>query len=68
MFSKGDVATLSRDRYEIIKKTGHKNTLRNLTTGNAIKRIYRDEEIDQTFMKPEEKPKPRLRKKQEGEQ
>ena len=63
LFSKGDIQTFSRDIYEIIKKTDHKNTLRNLTTGKDVKRIYTDEELEQTFMKPEEpkaKKKPRI--------
>jgi hypothetical protein len=60
LFSKGDVATFSRYIYEIIKKKGLKNNLKNLTTGKEIKRTYTDEELDQTFdraepFKPESK-------------
>ena len=47
--SKGYIATFSRYIYEIIEKTGHNNTLKNLTTGKEIKRTYTDEELDQTF-------------------
>ena len=62
LFSKGDVQTFSRDIYEIIEKTGHKNTLRNLTTGNELKRTFTDEELDQTFAKPEQqKKKPEMK-------
>ena len=53
VFDKGDVQTFSRDIYQIIEKFGHKNTLKNLTTGNEIKITYNDEELEQTFMKPE---------------
>jgi hypothetical protein len=58
LFSKGDVQTFSRDIYKIIEKKGQKNTLRNLTTGQDVKRTYIDEELDQTFDQPEpEQPK-----------
>ena len=53
VFDKGDMQTFSRYIYEIIENTGKKNTLKNLTTGNQIKRTYTDEELSQTFMKPE---------------
>ena len=57
LFSKGDVRTFSRDIYQIIEKKGQKNTLRNLTTGQEVRRTYTDEELDQTFNQPEVKPK-----------
>ena len=49
IFDKGDVLKFSRDIYQIIEKKGLKNTLKNLTTGQEIKRTYFDEELDQTF-------------------
>ena len=63
--SKGDVATFSRDIYEIIEKKGLKNTLRNLTTGKEIKRTYTDEELDQTFAKPEPQVKRKIHEAKE---
>ena len=56
VFDKGDVQTFSNDIYEIIAKMGQKNTLRNLRTGEDVKRTFQDEELEQTFMKPSEKP------------
>ena len=67
MFSKGDVATFSRDIYQIIEKTDHKNTLRNLTTGKYIKQIYTDEELEKTFMQPEANKEKWKEKKEEEE-
>lgn len=54
-FDKGDVATFSEDIYQIIEKRGHKNTLKILTTGEILTRTYTDEELNQTFSKPERK-------------
>ena len=45
VFDKGDVATFSRDIYQIIDKKGQNNTLKNLNTGQEIKRTYTDEEL-----------------------
>ena len=53
VFDKGDMQTFLRDIYEIIEKAGKKNTLKNLTTGNQLKRTFTDEELEQTFAKPE---------------
>jgi hypothetical protein len=53
LFSKGDIQTFPRYIYEIIEKTGKKNTLKNLTTGYELKRTYIDDELEQTFAKPE---------------
>jgi hypothetical protein len=65
LFSKGDVQTFSIGIYEIIEKTGHINTLRNLTTGKEIKRTYTDEELDQTFAKPEPQVKRKIHEAKE---
>ena len=52
LFDKGDVATFSRDIYQIKEKQGQKNTLKNLSTGEEVRRTYTDEELDQTFDRP----------------
>jgi hypothetical protein len=39
----------------IIEHKGQKNKLKNLNTGEELKRLYTDEELDQTFMIPEKK-------------
>ena len=62
LFQKGDVQTFSRDIYQIIEKKGQKNTLKNLNTGQDIKRTYQDDELDQTFDKPEQPKKKVVRK------
>jgi hypothetical protein len=49
VFEKGDVETFSRDIYIITAKKGQKNTLKNLKTGEELKRTYTDNELDQTF-------------------
>jgi len=65
VFDKGDVQTFSRDIYEIIEKTGKKNTLKNLTTGYELKRTYIDDQLEQTFMKPEPKAKSKKKKEEQ---
>ena len=55
LFQKGNVQTFSRYIYQIIEKKGQNNTLKNLNTGQEIKRTYTDEELDQTFDQPEER-------------
>ena len=52
LFQKGDVQTFSRDIYQIIDKKGQKNTLKNLSTGEEVRRTYTDEELEQTFDRP----------------
>ena len=56
IYSKGDVATFSKDIYQIIEKTGMMSKLKNLESGIILKRLYHDDELDQTFTKPETKP------------
>ena len=56
LFSKGDIQTVSRYIYQIIEKKGQKNTLKNLITGEEVSRTYTDEELAQTFERPERKP------------
>ena len=58
IYSKGDVATYSKDIYQIIEKKGKMNKLKNLNTGDEVKRLYHDEELDQTYSTPE---KPKLK-------
>ena len=58
IYSKGDIATFSKDIYQIIGKKGKMNKLKNLNTGEELKRLYHDEELDQTFSIPE---KPKLK-------
>ena len=49
IYSKGDIQTFSKDIYQIIEKKGLMNKLKNLNTGDGIKRLYHDEELSQTF-------------------
>ena len=65
IYSKGDVQTFSKDIYKIIEKKGIKNKLLNLNTNEELKRLYTDDELDQTFNVPEikEKRKPIVREK-----
>ena len=55
ILEKGDVRTFSKEIYQIIAKKGKKNTLKNLTTGEELKRTYTDEELTQTFTEPVKK-------------
>jgi hypothetical protein len=57
IYDKGDVETHSRDIYLIVEKKGKKNKLKNLNTGDVLKRLYHDDEITQTFNYPEQKEK-----------
>ena len=63
IYSKGDIQTFSKDIYQIIGKKGMMNKLKNLNTGEELKRLYHDEELDITFSIPE-KPKLRIIKKE----
>ena len=65
LFSKGDIQTVSRDIYEIIEKKGQKNTLKNLNTGEVVKRTFTDEELSQTFEHPEGRSKSRKQERKE---
>jgi hypothetical protein len=50
IFEKGDVQQFSKDIYLILEHKGTKNKLKNLNNGEILKRLYTDEELDQTFM------------------
>ena len=63
IYSKGDIATFSKDIYQIIGKKGKMNKLKNLNTGEEVKRLYHDEELDQTYSTPE-KPKLKIIRKE----
>ena len=63
IYSKGDIQTFSKDIYQIIEK-GKMNKLKNLNTGEQVKRLYTDEELDIIFSQPE-KTKTKIIRKQE---
>jgi hypothetical protein len=49
IYSKGDIATFSKEIYQILEHKGKMSKLKNLNNGEVLKRIYHDEQIDQTF-------------------
>ena len=49
IYSKGDVATFSKDIYQIMDHKGKMIKLKNLNNGEVHKRIYHDEQLKQTF-------------------
>ena len=53
IYSKGDVQTLSKHIYLIVEHKGKMSKLKNLNTGETLKRIYHDEELSHTFTQTE---------------
>jgi len=57
VFEKGDVRTFSKEIYKIVEKKGKMNTLENIETEETLKRLYHDDELEQTFDIPEKREK-----------
>jgi hypothetical protein len=63
VFEKGDVRTFSKEIYKIVEKKGKINTLQNIETEETLKRLYHDDELEQTFDRPEVKAQREKREK-----
>ncbi len=63
VFEKGDVRTFSKEIYKIVEKKGKINALQNIESGEILKRLYHDDELDQTFDRPEVKAQREKREK-----
>ena len=65
IFEKGDIQQFSNDIYLIVEKKGRTmNRLRNLNTGEELKRWYKEIELEQTFSTPENPKRLELVKKE----
>ena len=49
IYSKGDIATFSKEIYQILEHKGKMSKLKNLNNGEVLKRKYHVEQLEQTF-------------------